>query len=206
VTDVPGPIRERADLAEWFGTRLGVPLRLAFGLTTAVDLQIDDTIRAACPSRYAERRRRTWLAGRTALARLSTPQAAVAATFPAREISLSHTDSAAAALLVPGGCGCGIDIENERVIQADLHRYFLHDDERARLAADADPVLLWTIKEALFKADLDNADRALTDYVLADPSAATGTARCAKAGGRRFRYAARRIDGDHRLAAAIACA
>jgi hypothetical protein len=44
---------------------------------------------------------------------------------------------------------------------------------------------LWTVKEALFKADLGNAGRILADYALADPSAPSGVA---TGPGGRLRY------------------
>ena len=182
---------------------------LSQGLRTAVLLAIAEEsvdvcsltgYEARCLADMAEVRRPSWLLGRAALkallARAGEPLDTGALAFPHPWLSLTHSGSLAAALALPGAHppGAGIDLETGRSPHPDSARFFLTPSEQAWLAA-LDPKAqprhlqrLWTVKEALFKARLQNQDAMLHHFEIDDPSALSGTAvlRC---GGRpRFRY------------------
>jgi acyl carrier protein len=100
---------------------------------------------------------------------------------PHPHLSISHTDreGAAAAALGPA-TGTGVDLERLRPTDPRTAHFFLQPEEAAWLR-NASPygtahVRLWTVKEALFKADLRNATTMLRDYVIDDPAAGTGLA------------------------------
>ncbi|MBO0852332.1 MAG: 4'-phosphopantetheinyl transferase superfamily protein [Nocardia sp.] len=142
-------------------------------------------------------RRREWLTSRRVL-KLAAAGAGLGAdttalTFPHPRISLSHTGTYAAAALALGPVpdsvlGVGIDIERPRPVDPRTARFFLTESEAAH-ATDPDQHLrLWTVKEAVFKADPGNAERLLFDYRLDDPAAAAGIARLPDRPDIRFHY------------------
>lgn len=114
--------------------------------------------------------------GRTAL-RLPAAVAGLAAgpgeyRFPL--VSVTHTPRAgAAAVLVDGpAAGIGVDLEHDRPVSPRMARFYLHDDElptHDHGKAQSDLLRLWTVKEAMFKADPGNHDRMLRDYRADDP-------------------------------------
>ena len=93
--------------------------------------------------------------------------------MPHPRLSLSHTDGIVAAVGCRGSAapGVGIDIERHRAVDLRSARFFLDRRERARWldgavapAAVSGVLQLWTVKEAVFKADLGNAGHQLMDY------------------------------------------
>jgi 4'-phosphopantetheinyl transferase EntD len=64
---------------------------------------------------------------------------------------LSHRDGRAAAIAAPAGALVGVDIERLDAIDSSHRRLFLTESER-RAAADTSPIVLWTLKEAAWKA------------------------------------------------------
>lgn len=138
-----------------------------------------------------EERRRQWLTSRRALRLLLAlsgfPPDTTKYTFPHRRMSLSHTESVGAAVVLTNSPDCvvagvGIDVESDRAHDPRGARFFL--GERAQDWLDTLPsaerrhhqVSLWAAKEAVFKADTYNGCAALWDYTLVDPSAAAGCA------------------------------
>jgi acyl carrier protein len=128
--------------------------------------------------------------------------------FPHPRLSLSHTcRQGVAAAAVGVAAGIGVDLEHLRPADPRTARFFLRPHEEAWLRDVASPrdvahVRLWTVKEALFKADLGNATRMLRDYAIDDPAAATGLARGPD--GTRFTYTSiRRHDTMLTVAAAV---
>jgi acyl carrier protein len=131
-----------------------------------------------------------WLTARRALRRAlagtGRPTDTSAYRFPGPVASLSHSaDLAVAAVLAAdhdGVVGVGVDIELDRVPDPRTASFFLTGSELGWLEsvpADEVPAVLtrlWTVKEALFKADPANADTALRDYEVADPAAMRGRA------------------------------
>lgn len=116
--------------------------------------------------------------------------------FPSPVASLSHSaDVAVAAVLAADHgnvVGVGVDIELGRVPDPRTASFFLTESELGWLesvpAGTVPAVLtrLWTVKEALFKADPANAGTALRQYEVADPAAARGGA--TRAGEIDFQY------------------
>ena len=122
--------------------------------------------------------------------------------FPHPRYSLSHSRGAAVAigLLDARPRGIGLDLEWHRRVPGGAERFYLSDRERQRLAG-ASRLRLWTLKEALFKADLANASSRLHHYELctADPARGLGVSRR----GALFRYASLELDGGF-LSVAVA--
>ena len=173
---------------------------VAAALGTGVRLAVARAAAGGQAPRDADRRN-----GRAALARLLHAMArdddAAALRFPHREFSLSHGDGWAVAAALAGGAGAGVDIEFARRIDPRTGRFFLTDAEQAFVAGlghgtrDAALLRLWTTKEALFKACAGNAALLLADLALADPAAATGTARRHDRADAALRYCSLETDG-----------
>lgn len=135
-----------------------------------------------------------WLMGRAALRRLFSelgePDDTPAIRFPHPRISLTHSHSFAVALgLVEPACrGVGVDLELGRGPADAAARLFLREEER-RSVASLDLRRLWTVKEALFKANPENADTWFTDYRVEDPAAEQGRAVLLRGRKAAMRYA-----------------
>lgn len=134
-------------------------------------------------------RRRTWLCGRRALRRALAACGYPADTwlyrFPGPVASVSHSGgTSVAAVAVPRSpvTGVGVDIELGRSADPQIGRFFLTVPELRWLAAlplaNQGPAVLrlWTVKEALFKADAANTGTMLPDYATASPSCYRGGA------------------------------
>jgi acyl carrier protein len=87
--------------------------------------------------------------------------------FPHPRASVTHTDRAGAAAVLLGGpaAGVGVDLEHDQPVSLAAARFYLRDDE-----PHDDLLRLWTVKEAMFKADPANATRLLRDYRADDPA------------------------------------
>ena len=146
----------------------------------------------------APERRESWLRGRAALKRLAAaigtdPDTSVL-RFPHPRLSLSHSASWAVAIGLGSGAagGLGVDLELKAAPKPETARKFLNPSEMVwlrRMDEGEHPRLLhrlWTVKEALYKADPENAGKSLRDYALADPGFVAGRAR---RGSRLFHYA-----------------
>jgi acyl carrier protein/phosphopantetheinyl transferase len=137
-------------------------------------------------------RRRSWLAARRQLRRALTacgrPSDTAAYSLPSASVSLTHSaELAVAAVACAPVAGVGVDLELDRKPDPRTARFFLSADESAWAAGrPAELLRLWTVKEALFKADPDNAGTVLADYLVADPAARRGRAH---RDGHTFRYA-----------------
>jgi phosphopantetheinyl transferase len=96
--------------------------------------------------------------------------------------------------------GIGIDIETNRSVDPDAARFFLTDGEREWLkgvCGDTSPqtlLRLWTVKEAILKADPENTGKMLGDYTLENPSQWTGNAYPQDRTFLRFRYSSVQVD------------
>jgi phosphopantetheinyl transferase len=121
--------------------------------------------------------------------------------MPNARISLSHAGDTAVAVATrrPRSGGVGVDIEALRPIPPDAARFFLRSTEHALLdKMDArtravDTLRLWTVKEAVFKADLGNAGAQLADYALDHTDKWAGSARRADRPGVEIDYCSVRI-------------
>lgn len=155
--------------------------------------ELADLTRLTAPTR-----RESWLKGRAALKRLTAAiglsDDTSALKFPHPGISLTHSEEWAVAIGVqsPKLAGLGIDLEIKSQPKPEAARKFLNPSELVwlrRMDELEHPRLLhrlWTVKEAIFKADPENAGRTLRDYALADPGFKAGKAR---RGPRLFHYA-----------------
>jgi len=143
-------------------------------------------------------RRRDWLCGRLALARLldrlDRSEDAAQLCWPNPELSLTHSGGLALAAGSVGSRGMGVDYESCRPVDPRTARWFLRDVERRELhrlsgrALDRSLLLCWTQKEALFKACRDNAELVFTDIELSAPGANSGTASVAVRPDLEFRF------------------
>jgi hypothetical protein len=152
-----------------------------------------------------------WRRGRAALKRLLGRLGADGETsalhFPHPGLSLTHSGGVALAVHVAGVGGTGVDLERCRLGIRRAARWlgaaalFAAPVEQAWLAGlrrdllGSELVRLWTVKEALYKADLDNAGEGLADYALVDPSRRAGPAAHTTDPRRTFRYGTLAGDG-----------
>lgn len=145
-------------------------------------------------------RRRSWLKGRYALKRLlvrmGEPDDTSTICFPSNRVSLSHSASyAVAAGAGPGELsGIGVDLELDRIPDLRSARFFLCQSEQSWLEGlphycrPVQLLRLWTVKEAVFKADPENHARMPYEYVVTEPSAKAGKAFHPGRGTRAIRY------------------
>jgi hypothetical protein len=143
-------------------------------------------------------RRESWLRGRAALKRLGAAigegEDTSAFKFPHPKLSLTHSEAWAVAIgsNSPKMAGIGVDLEVKSIPKPETARRFLNPSEMVwlrRMDELEHPRLLhrlWTVKEAIFKADAENQGKTLKDYALADPGFVAGRAR---RGDRLFHYA-----------------
>ena len=96
--------------------------------------------------------------------------------------------------------GIGIDMETTRSIQPEAARFFLSERERDWLpqerahSSQATLLRLWTVKEAIFKADPAPTERLLGDYTLENPSQWKGNAYRRDCPSLRFQYSSLQLD------------
>lgn len=144
------------------------------------------------------RRARQWL-GRFSAGPLTSAQA---------DHSLTHAGDKVFALALRQSPyrGVGLDFEPWRPLDARHRRLMLSRREDALLgtAGSRDLLRIWTVKEALFKADVDGQQRWVIAYELDQPSRRSGIARVRADGRlRRFRYISFEVPGGM-LSAAFA--
>ena len=196
--------------------RLGVPLFLAGARRPCPPGRLSPLEREELRGLQGAQRRATWLRGRRAwkrlLERLGQDADTARLRLPSARFSLTHGAGLALAAGVPAGsaAGLGLDLERERQPHAlpraqrarreAMARFFLDDDEREALASvpasrrAALLLQLWTVKEAVYKADPGNRGRILLDYHLVAPLAAVGVARALDRA-LAFRYASLPVPG-----------
>lgn len=138
-----------------------------------------------------DRRRQQWLRGRRALLELARklgkfrPSSAMGP--PWTGISLTHDDPLSIAAGVESDAGIGVDLESWRRIDTAMLRWYLTEQERRQpgVASPFTRLRLWTVKEALYKANQSDQGFTLVDFELDDAMALNGNARCRR---KRFRY------------------
>jgi phosphopantetheinyl transferase len=147
-------------------------------------------------------RYKSWLYGRSALknllSNLNLDMDTSRLTFPNSRFSLSHCVNlaVAAGLLTEQKSidGVGVDLELNRSV-TDMHtKFYLSRIERRSALDNDDRIRLWTIKEALFKADPDNQYTVLGHYEIEDPSLLQGKAKNHR--GRSFYYSCEKLPMD----------
>ena len=141
----------------------------------------------------------SWLRGRAALKRLlrrlgMEPDTSTV-KFPHPRFSLTHSGRYALAVAADGSglTGVGIDLELNAMPRQAAARFFVTAEEQEQCAYASVPTAyllrLWTVKEALFKADPHNQGRGLLDYVVRDIATRVGWARAHANGSLGMRYA-----------------
>jgi 4'-phosphopantetheinyl transferase EntD len=188
-----------ASLANALLETFSLPILACFETELLPDTRLTPGEQATLSGFTAPARRESWLRGRAALKRLlqtlGESEDTSALRFPHPRLSLSHSESWAIAVGTgsPKIQGIGVDLEIKAAPKPEIARRFLNPAELVwlrRLDEGEGPRLLhriWTVKEATFKADPENAQASLREYGLADPGYAAGKAR---RGPRIFYYAA----------------
>lgn len=133
----------------------------------------------------SEQHRQGRLALGSVLAALGDPRHPFAVAFPDPRLSVSHSGELAVAVgsRRRDATGIGIDVEFRRPFPPAAARFFLDAQETADAGDGADRLLeLWTVKEAVYKADPGNRTRMLRDYRLAPraPDDPSGTGRATR--------------------------
>jgi hypothetical protein len=113
------------------------------------------------------RRREEWLRGRAALKamlrELGCPEDTSGLRFPHARFSLTHSSGIAVAVGICGedGSGIGIDYEGRRPVPPEAARFYLTEAEiqGVNLRDEEALIRLWTVKEAMYKADMNNRER-----------------------------------------------
>lgn len=67
------------------------------------------------------------------------------------ELSISHRDARGVAVVAPAGVRVGVDLERIGSVPMAMVRYFLTPTEQ-RMTTSVDPTILWSLKEAAWKA------------------------------------------------------
>jgi phosphopantetheinyl transferase len=181
-----------------------LPIAACFESQPLTEEKLSAGEREALAKLGAPARRESWLRGRAALKRLQASLGASEDTstlkFPHPRLSLTHSENWAIAVgsTSPKLRGIGVDLEMKGVPKPETARRFLNPAEMVwlrRMDEHEQPKMLyrlWTVKEAIFKADPDNAGKTLKDYGLADPGYVAGKAR---RGERAFYYASFEVPG-----------
>ncbi len=184
--------------------QLGVAVQVGLAVAGAPPEALTPGERLGCRALTAPGRATGWLRGRAALKRLlirsgQDPDTTRIA-FPHPRFSLTHSGDYAVAVGAVGLAGIGVDFEARRLSPADAARWvsasrvFLTGAEQRwlrqqnRRAQARELIRLWTVKEALFKADADNRRRCLADYALGAPDTFVGRAHVCRGRGPRMRY------------------
>ena len=125
-----------------------------------------------------------WIRGRSALKKvfehLNKSIDVTKISFPDECFSISHTEDCAVAIgileSVESSNGVGIDLELSRKVDAKHTRYYLSKYESDLVNSNDDLLRLWTVKEALFKADPSNDGGILKNYNVKNPKTLKGEA------------------------------
>jgi 4'-phosphopantetheinyl transferase EntD len=193
------PFPEEDVLERRFSTVCGAPITVAV-VSSALDVEELTVGEMEALSLLGHaRRRRSWLTGRAALkrllAKLERDQDTAKLSFPHRELSLSHSGETAVAVAVGSNAGgVGVDIELSRPVRPAMARFFLREGEQDYVneltgsEKERELLRLWTVKEALFKSDLNNASRGVMNYRVVDPAARQGFAHVEGEGDSLFSY------------------
>ena len=125
-----------------------------------------------------------WILGRSALKKvfehLNKSIDVTKISFPNEYFSISHTKDCAVAIGILNSCessnGVGIDLELNRKVDVKHTRYYLSKYESDLVNSNDDLLRLWTVKEALFKADPNNDGGILKYYNVKNPKTLKGEA------------------------------
>jgi phosphopantetheinyl transferase len=104
------------------------------------------------------------------------PRESLNLSFPNKNFSISHKKNFSVALYLKGDNfqGCGVDVEVPKRIPIKHWHFFMTPEEisklnkKSNLKSSQIASRIWTIKEALLKADMNNLGKFLKDYPLED--------------------------------------
>lgn len=189
-----GSYQNMTGLEHYFSGKLGVSLRL--GIRNGKEDHPNRDIWLM--------RRNNKQAGRTLLGKLLRQTGlggvfkAKLLSFPQTSCSISHSQDTVVCTLSAGKGlqGLGLDIELQRSVPIDAGRLYLSNREQRLLKnystySSNELLRLWTVKEALFKADIKNRKRSwLSHYECFNPQNWFGEARLhISTTKQRFKYA-----------------
>ena len=198
---------DAAGCGDRLGRALGEPVWIAVAWDPPPVEALTPGERATAEGFTNPDRRRDWARGRAALKsllrRAGEDDDTSALRFPHPRFSLTHTREVAVAAGRPAvdARGIGIDLERNRVVRPGAERFYLDTRERSWLEGlpeedrPAARLRLWTVKEALYKAHLRNADTVLAHYRVAAPAAEAGLASACDEPGWPLRYATMPVTG-----------
>ena len=183
-------------LEDELGNALGISLKLSIAYAPVDPSSLSAGEEARRQALEGSPKLGAWMRGRRALkrllGRLGEGDDTAAIEFPNARVSLTHSGDAAVAVGAPNLRGIGVDLELGRGPGAAAERLFLGENER-RVVAALGPrarLRLWTVKEALYKANLRNSETWFTHYLVDDPRCGEGAAFVGRGGGRlEMRYA-----------------
>jgi len=158
-----------------------VPLQVNIAVCSLSLEAFSEQERLLCSSIPTQQQKDNWLLGRTALKRLlASKNQALPDTsrliFPNRELSLSHKSNMAIAVrrIDNQPDGIGVDVEEIHHFKPEWAQFFLTPFER-NLLREKPPnkqseilCAYWSVKEAVYKADLGNKAFDLIDYEIND--------------------------------------
>jgi 4'-phosphopantetheinyl transferase EntD len=189
-----------ADLVREIESGLGIPLRIAISSEQAAIGRLTESERERLRKLEASPNRSSWLRGRSALKRLLSSLGegddTSCISFPNSRFSLTHSGEVAVAVGTASAelFGIGVDLEMNRPVRDETARLFLNTQEQAwvmsrhELLRSKSLLRLWTIKEALYKADPSNSARWFTDYEIESLTAPWGSAFVSGEESRKFCY------------------
>ena len=201
-------------LSDAISRDLGVAVRLSMATAPVPMAALSMAEMARLAELPGRARQDEWRRGRAALKdalrSIGQPEDTARLALPHRLVSLTHSGQVAVAVAATDGgtLGVGIDLEMDRAPRLETARFFLTAEEQAWLQAQpeierrAHIVRLWTVKEALFKADMRNTDAALHEYRVDDPAVMAGGATRAVSRA-SFTYATRRFETGTLTVAAL---
>ena len=169
-------------LSQWSGKKVLVEMcKQPLPLT-----QLNINERKHYDSFTTQSRKADWLKGRNALKILLQKQDKSLDTeqisFPNKSYSLTHNDGLAIAVAMDDVTGVGVDFEIWHKVKPKMAEWFLNNTEQLWLSTlsgqefEQEFVRLWTVKEALLKATMNNKELGFIDFKLDQPSAVVGLA------------------------------
>ena len=190
------------EFEEYFSRKFGRPIIPCIVTEPLAKEDLSETEIIQLAQFRNEKRKLSWLRGRRALKILLRDLEFVepqfefqmidtsATFFPHPAFSLSHSQDVAIAIAcMAPAFGVGLDLEFIRPTKPQMSKFYLQEHERNWLQDLSDEqrsceqIRLWTVKEAVFKSDLNNLDRTLIKYSLANPRVVASEASIAEYGG-----------------------
>jgi len=198
------------ELSRQFSAELNCPIKLFLCREQVGESDLSDAEKLRLAEMKHPLKRESWLRGRFALKNivaeledLSDWQTidTMQIRMPNANYSLSHSGDFAASVFSAAGKGIGVDLEMERIVKSGSTKFFLasHEKDWTMTLSEGpeqnDQILrLWTVKEALFKSDLQNEGKTVSRYVLDEPPVLSGSAfTLSDSGGKSFRYSSQKF-------------